>query len=254
MHDTPTLHLQVDFDYGKEQVVFLIDACETMLQPCTEPAAGQKGKSFIRFALQMIAREMKSKIFSNPSDEYAVVFYSTKVVKNDSSLVSTYLFLGLGPSDASRIQQVGKGIPQDVFEREIGSLSLDAAVKNESLRMGLWVSSSLLNNKTKSRKTIYVLTNNDSPCGPGWQPGANDPVMVRAEELRNARVTLQLLPLPPLHNFFDINKGWLEILVANRGGGDDDQGQVEGRGEGEDIDPVMSPETQEGGFFELSSR
>jgi hypothetical protein len=33
-----------------------------------EQEAGKKGKSFIKFALQMIAREMKGKIFSNPSD------------------------------------------------------------------------------------------------------------------------------------------------------------------------------------------
>ena len=221
-----------------------------MLQPCMVMSEeGTRAKSFISFALSMVAKEMKGKIFSNPADEYAVVFYSTKVAKNASSLSSTYEYLSLGPSDASRIQQVGKGISASSFESEVGSLSLPAAIKNEALRMGLWASSSLLNNKTRSRKTIYLLTNNDTPCGPGWEPADNDPVIVRAEELKNARVTLQLLPLPPLDKLFDIKKGWLEILVANRGANDEEED--EGEGEEGEKDPSSN---QEEGFFELSSR
>ncbi|GAX73086.1 hypothetical protein CEUSTIGMA_g539.t1 [Chlamydomonas eustigma] len=210
---------QMGLETFREHTVFLVDASESMLNSSLFQAGDspeKTGCTYFSYAMTVIKTFMKSKIFAEPSDEVAVMFYGTSTSQNASNLDAVHTFLKLDLTDASRIREVEE-LTEEVFKDTIGCLeaSHEAGTNfQEALRMGLWAAGQALITRHKAQKRVFLMTNNHDPCKGAAASRAS--TLARAKELRDAQIILQFLPLPTPGELFDMCIFWQDLLLASR--------------------------------------
>jgi hypothetical protein len=72
-----------DYDSWKEQIVYLVDTSKDMFDCFIKESDDSQEPSIVReityftYAMNMALLHLKNKVFANPNDEIAVIFYGT---------------------------------------------------------------------------------------------------------------------------------------------------------------------------------
>lgn len=209
------------FEPFRENLVFLIDAQPAMFEE-TElaDAAEFKGDSWFDAALKTTREILKARIISSDNDRLAVVFYGTRESQNNNAFDSIYTFQDLDMPDAQRIRGL-ESLLGGKFEQQIGS---KGSADPEQLHYALWTASQLLSSaSSKASKRILIFTRDESPAG---QAGNfKEQILSRAQELSETNTQMDLLPMIPADQKFDMSF-WSAVLQK---AGEEDSWEYEGQ-------------------------
>ncbi|GAB4821601.1 hypothetical protein N2152v2_008647 [Parachlorella kessleri] len=199
----------------REQIVFLIDAQQSMLEPSNTPmeALGLSGKeSWLQVATKVAAIVLRQKVISSDKDEVAVIFYNTRETRNDEKFDNAYTFLKLEEPSATNIRKL-ESVSLQSFDQQIGS----ARKTEAALRSGLWTASSLLLKKDNITRRVLVFTNDDQPV---TEKQGMEATQDTIEGMAKKKVAMQLFPM--VQGDFDLEPFWKSALALTRFDGEED--------------------------------
>ncbi|DBA83496.1 hypothetical protein WJX79_009209 [Trebouxia sp. C0005] len=207
------------FEPFRENLVFLIDAQpamfeETNLVDCPD----FNNVSWFDAALKTTREILKARIISSDNDQLAVVFYGTRESQNNNAFENVYTFQDLDVPDAQRIRGL-ESLLGGQFEEHIGS---KGSADPEQLHYALWTASQLLSGaSSKASKRILIFTRDANPAG---EAGTfKEQILSRAQELTETNAKLDILPMIPQDQNFDMSF-WSAVLLKT----DEDQWEYEG--------------------------
>ncbi|KAI3424697.1 hypothetical protein D9Q98_008087 [Chlorella vulgaris] len=209
---------------SKEQVLFLIDASPAMLDPCEVDEAEDQDKDFaglswLEAAVKVALHIMRQKIIAASSDELGVVLYSAeKSVTSHGHFNNCYELQDLQQPGAEAVQKL-EAFSRQFFEREVGSATYPASLTN-----AIWLSKVMAKSSKGSRASmrIMVFTRNQQPFArfdKGHDPSQKwNMLRQRLNPLREeAGSTLELYPMVPPGETFDLEPFWRAVLHHLRG-------------------------------------
>ena len=169
--------------------IFLIDAGPKMMVKIGECSAFQA-------AVKYLAKFLSNKIRIGDSDQYAVVFYSTKTSTSTSSGVYTYQEMGK-PDIQSVLELERFALDQSAFELKIGSSP------EFSLFDTLSEYSELFRYSKNAKKVVYLITNQDDPCAGNVSEYSK--CTVKARDLLDNEISLEIVGLDKVEKKFSFD-------------------------------------------------
>lgn len=190
----------------KEEIVFLIDAGQSMFRP-----HGNNESSFF-MVLKACLSFIKTKILSADSDSIGIVLYNTNLKRNHMNFDSVFVLQELSQPDAPRIKEL-----QGLIEEQKNRWGHGEALFVEAL----WLCHDLITqNKNPANRKILIFTDED-------RPNANRPndlqrTIQRARDLAQQDILLELFPFNKPDRQFDFNSFFINIIPAD----EDNQGPI----------------------------
>eukprot|EP00249_Psilotum_nudum_P013508 c24370_g1_i1 orf=258-2180(-) len=214
-------------DFGKEFVVYLIDASSDMFLPLGKEE-DESEKTYFGAVVKCVTEDMKARVISRDKDEVAVCFFNTREKLNFQESYGVYVFQAneTGKSDQQQdepCQPTAKLIKEfgnihEVFEKKIGSgPGLTPGSRENPLYNALWVSQGLLRKgSTKnSSKRILLFTNNDDPFGDADVTAKADlqrTTIQRAKDAQDLGISVELFPFNRPGEEFNVSIFYAEII------------------------------------------
>ncbi|CAI9725209.1 X-ray repair cross-complementing protein 5-like [Octopus vulgaris] len=189
---------------SKDGMIFLIDCNESMFSDDEE--------NFFTTCIQCVQSTLKNKIIQNNRDLVGVVFFGTEKTKNTDNFEHIYIYQDLARPNAERIIKIENMLTDDwkTFYEDYGH--------NSSYQMSdvFWLCSLLFSKCTEKLgfQRILLFTNKD-------EPHTDKTELVhcrtRANDLNKTGISLELLPLQPPNQTFDVSKFYKNILSIIHG-------------------------------------
>ncbi|XP_072127945.1 X-ray repair cross-complementing protein 6 [Mobula birostris] len=188
---------------GRDSLIFLIDASETMFEEDSETKI-----SPFDMTIQCVHKVYTSKIISSDRDLLAVVFFGTREHKNSVDFRHVYVLHDLDTPGAKRVLEMDKYQGErgyQLFKNELGHS------RDVSLSDALWVCSNLFSDiRLKlSHKRIMLFTNNDDPHAADSSKARM--ARTKASDLRETGIILDLMHLKKAGGF-DISLFYCDIV------------------------------------------
>jgi len=202
----------------KDAIIFAIDVSKTMLEP---PADG--GDSATTAALKCASLLMQQRIISNPKDMMGVLLYGTEETKylEDTSDTSAdlkyphcYLLTELDVPSAGDVRTL-----KEIAEGDEEATQLLVPTKEPvSMTNLLFCALQIFNAKAPNfdSRRLFIITDNDDPHGENKH--AKSQAAVRAKDLYDVAITIDLFPISHPNHDFDRTKFYdvsTEILDCN---------------------------------------
>ena len=219
----------------KDSILFVIDARAHMCQP---PAGG--GPSCFAQSLQCVLACMKDRVLGGERDLVGVLLFGTREAKLPSQsqpFPHLYLLQELEEPSADSMRHIslvanaaaandgssGGAKTEDAYG---GSAAIDFGQMDAGATLDmsnvLWVTSILFahsKNVKNMRRRVYLMTNDDSPCGA--DKGAHARALTRSRDLQDANIWIEpffFAPPPPKGPAFDLSERsfWRELISGVR--------------------------------------
>ena len=172
----------------KESIVFLVDCAKTNRLPISknyfyygddaddentrESEQTQKSSNYVQVALNAYRNVLRDRVVCTPDDEIGLVFYNTKNRSGELEFDNIFVFHELAPITAERVGAIANFIDNGefgemLFEDQIGSSNYGEEEDKEkeeenAMNHALWTASHMLSRNAKTRRSAYVLTNDDA--------------------------------------------------------------------------------------------
>ncbi|KAL5538711.1 hypothetical protein UlMin_046194 [Ulmus minor] len=217
-----------DFDNGfyqekeatKEFVVYLVDASPKMFTATSKSEDGKDDNHF-HIAVSCISQSLKTQIINRSYDEVAVCFFNTREKKNLQDLNGVYVFNVADRDDldrpTARLIKEFDAI-EESFTKEIGSHNgIVSGSRENSLYNAIWVAQALLRKGSAKTadKRILIFTNEDDPFGSikgATKTDMTRTTLQRAKDAQDLGISIELLPLSPPAEEFDISLFYAELI------------------------------------------
>lgn len=222
----------------RDSILFVIDARRAMC----EPSAGGGPSPFAQ-ALGCVRECMRDRVLSGERDQVGVVLFGTEATKTPSGqgFPNIYVLQDLDEPSAASMRNIALSGAAEAAAEAVGGADASGAdavggggtdvkvgggsaaafghqdVADFDIASVLWVSSMLFNASGAKgmRRRIYLLTNDDAPCGTAPTSAPRQRALTRAKDLKEASVWLEpFFFAPPPPATFDLGEGsfWRELV------------------------------------------
>lgn len=195
------------FTYGKDAVIFLIDASQEMF-------VEEDDETPFQLCLKCARTTLTNKIISSNKDLTAIVFFGTeksKNAKNASDFKHIYVFQELGEPGAERVLETDElmEMEPEEFERKYGHS------KDFSLADALWTCSIIFSNCTSklAHKRILLFTCEDSPHENDKQLQLQ--AKTKAKDLFDVGIDTDLMHIQKSDKVFDVSRFYKDIIFSS---------------------------------------
>ncbi|OXV09439.1 hypothetical protein Egran_02798 [Elaphomyces granulatus] len=207
-----------EYKSSKDAVLFAIEVSRSMLMP--RSTSGSKNTSTetpSRAALKCAYHLMQQRIISNPHDMIGVLLFGTEASKfydedensrGGLSYPHCYLFTDLNVPAAEDVKQLRELAEDDDKAEEILIPSKDPVSMANVLFCANQIFTSRASNFLSRR--LFVVTDNDNPHGD--DRSMRSAATVRAKDLYDLGVTIELFPISRLDRQFDRSKFYDDII------------------------------------------
>ncbi|KAL4913851.1 SPOC like C-terminal domain-containing protein [Aspergillus aurantiobrunneus] len=202
----------------RDAVLFAIEVSDSMLQP--RPSADPKKpsqESPATAALKCAYHIMQQRIISNPRDMIGVLLYGTKQSKfydedensrGDISYPNCYLYTDLDIPSAHEVLEL-RSLVEDEDETDDVLVSSEEHV---SMANVLFCANQIFTSKAPNflSRRLFIVTDNDNPNGDS--KSLRSAATVRAKDLYDLGVIIELFPISQIEHEFDTSKFYDDII------------------------------------------
>ncbi|KAF7128743.1 hypothetical protein CNMCM5793_003594 [Aspergillus hiratsukae] len=202
----------------KDAVLFAIEVSDSMLTP--RPSSDTKRRaeeSPTTAALKCAYHLMQQRIISNPRDMIGVLLYGTQASKfydedensrGDLSYPHCYLFTDLDVPSAREVKELRALAEGEGNAREV----LVPSKERVSMANVLFCANQIFTSKAPNflSRRLFVVTDNDNPHGNN--KSQRSAATVRAKDLYDLGVTIELFPISQPEHEFDSSKFYDDII------------------------------------------
>ncbi|KAJ5573516.1 uncharacterized protein N7459_007943 [Penicillium hispanicum] len=209
---------ETNFRSVKDAVLFAIDISSSMLKPrpSNDPKKPQE-VSPASAALKCAYHLMQQRIISNPRDMIGVLLYGTESSKfydedgearGDLSYPNCYLFTDLDIPSAEQVKQL-RALAED--EEEARAI-LKPAAERVSMANVLFCANQIFTSKAPNflSRRLFIVTDDDNPHADN--KSLRSSATVRARDLYDLGVTIELFPISRPDHEFDTSKFYDDII------------------------------------------
>ncbi|KAL4764577.1 putative DSB repair complex subunit Ku70 [Aspergillus foveolatus] len=202
----------------RDAVLFAIEVSDSMLQP--RPSADPKRQSHespATAALKCAYHLMQQRIISNPRDMIGVLLYGTKQSKfydedensrGDLTYPNCYLFTDLDIPSAREVLELRSLVEDEENAKKI----LEPSNEPVSMANLLFCVNQIFTLKAPNflSRRLFIVTDNDNPHGDN--KSLRSAATVRAKDLYDLGVTIELFPISQMEHEFDTSKFYDDII------------------------------------------
>ncbi|KAL4992017.1 SPOC like C-terminal domain-containing protein [Aspergillus falconensis] len=202
----------------RDAVLFAIEVSNSMLQP--RPSADSKRPGQVSpatAALKCAYHLMQQRIISNPRDMIGVLLYGTKQSKfydedetgrGDLSYPNCYLFTDLDIPSAHEVLEL-RSLVEDVDKAKN---ILEPSEEPVSMANLLFCANQIFTSKAPNflSRRLFIVTDNDNPHGDN--KSLRSAATVRAKDLYDLGVIIELFPISQVEHEFDTSKFYDDII------------------------------------------
>ncbi|TDZ14521.1 ATP-dependent DNA helicase II subunit 1 [Colletotrichum orbiculare MAFF 240422] len=219
---------ETDYKTQKDAVIFAIDVSNSMLQP--PPASNSKKAdkdSPMQAALKCAYQLMQQRIISHPKDMMGVLFFGTEKTKNDVEFEAEtgktsqgyphcYIFTDLDVPAAEDVKALRTLVGADGEEAEDEDGVLVPSDEGVLMSNVFFCANSLFTTKAPNfgSRRLFIITDNDDPHGGDKEAKAG--AAVRAKDLYDLGVVIELFPITRDDDKFDISKFYDDIIYRDQ--------------------------------------
>ncbi|KAL5337134.1 putative DSB repair complex subunit Ku70 [Aspergillus crustosus] len=201
----------------RDAVLFAVEVSDSMLEP--RPSADPKKptrESPATAALKCAYHLMRQRIISNPHDMIGVLLYGTKQSKyydedennrGDLSYPNCYLFTDLDIPSAQEVLELRSLVEDDDAEKVLVPSDEPVSMANV-----LFCANQIFTSKAPNflSRRLFIVTDNDNPHGDS--KSLRSAATVRAKDLYDLGVIIELFPISQIEQEFDISKFYDDII------------------------------------------
>ncbi|KAK3294851.1 ATP-dependent DNA helicase II subunit 1 [Chaetomium fimeti] len=210
---------ETDYKTQKDAVLFAIDVSSSMLQqpPATDKKKADKD-SAIAAALKCAYQFMQQRIIAQPKDMMGILLFGTEKSKfrdevggRSSGYPHCYLFTDLDVPAAEDV----KNLKELVEEGEDPDEVLVPAKEPASMANVLFCANQVFTTNAANfgSRRLFIITDNDSPHGK--DKAAKSAAAVRAKDLYDLGVVIELFPVSHEGKAFDVSKFYDDIIYRD---------------------------------------
>ncbi|KAF5615808.1 ATP-dependent DNA helicase 2 subunit 1 [Fusarium sp. NRRL 52700] len=209
-----------ELDENKDAILLAIDVSKSMLEP-PPPSDSKKADrdSPVQAALKCAYHLMQQRIISNPKDMMGILLFGTNKSKFKGSVDDRsglgyphcYLFTDLDVPAAEDVQALKTLVEDGEDEDEILTPS-DEPVSMSNL---LFCANQIFTTKAANfgSRRLFIVTDNDNPHGSDKQ--AKSAAAVRAKDLYDLGILIDLFPITRGDEKFDLNKFYDDVIYRD---------------------------------------
>lgn len=203
----------------KDAVIFAIDVSESTLKK--PPGSGSKKDdtdSIVMAALKTASQVMQQRIISQPKDMMGILFFGTEKTKVGDMVgasldpyTNCYLHIDLDVPSAADVRalknmaETGKD-PDGILKPAKGSVSIYNMLNCANTTL-------MTNAPNFGSRRLFIITDNDDPhAGDRLE---RERAVVRAKDLFDLGVTVELFPVTRQGQNFDLNKFYTDIIYRD---------------------------------------
>ncbi|KAF5554693.1 ATP-dependent DNA helicase 2 subunit 1 [Fusarium phyllophilum] len=209
-----------ELDENKDAILLAIDVGKSMLEP-PPPSDSKKADrdSPVQAALKCAYHLMEQRIISNPKDMMGILLFGTKKSKFQDSVDSRsglgyphcYLFTDLDVPAAEDVQALKTLVEDGEDEDEV------LAPSDEPVSMSnvLFCANQIFTTKAANfgSRRLFIVTDNDNPHVSDKQ--AKSAAAVRAKDLYDLGILIDLFPITRGDEKFDLNKFYDDVIYRD---------------------------------------
>lgn len=206
----------------KDAVFFAIEVSETMLTPPLSTSSKKDDKdSPTTAALKCAYALMQQRIISNPNDMIGILLFGTEMTKFQGEEVSggslgyphCYLLIDLDVPAAEDVKTL-KVLTNDDDDDDDSKELLKPSTEEVSMANLLFCANQIFTTKAPnfSSRRLFIVTDNDNPHATDKAMRAS--AAVRAKDLYDLGVTIELFPISKPDQLFDRSK-FYDVRNAN---------------------------------------
>jgi ATP-dependent DNA helicase 2 subunit 1 len=211
-------YLSQGYKAVKDAVLFAIEVSDSMLTP--RPSSDPKKRveeSPTTAALKCAYHLMQQRIISNPRDMIGVLLYGTQASKfydedensrGDLSYPHCYLFTDLDVPSAREVKELRALAEDEGKARDV----LVPSKERVSMANVLFCANQIFTSKAPNflSRRLFIVTDNDNPHGDS--KSQRSAATVRAKDLYDLGVTIELFPISQPEHEFDSSKFYDDII------------------------------------------
>ena len=173
------------FESVRDNVVFLIDCSPSMLEIIEFEETSTTG---LNIAMEVVEKMMKTKIMATPDDNIGVIFFNTKIAKNEHHFVGVHQFIPLANASSATVEKISNfrniltnSNDLTTFHSDYGCL--DLTEQENSLGDTLWFADTAIRSsglRPQDTKRVLLFTKNDSPFGTASSSSSSSSTETRA--------------------------------------------------------------------------
>ncbi|KAL4870387.1 hypothetical protein BDV12DRAFT_166268 [Aspergillus spectabilis] len=202
----------------RDAVLFAVEVSDSMLEP--RPSADPKKEireSPATAALKCAYHLMQQRIISNPHDMIGVLLYGTKQSKfydedensrGDLSYPNCYLFTDLDIPSAHEVLELRSLVEDEDKANDV----LIPSDEHVSMANVLFCANQIFTSKAPNflSRRLFIVTDNDDPHGDS--KSLRSAATVRAKDLYDLGVIIELFPISQVEHEFDTSKFYDDII------------------------------------------
>ncbi|KAI3402276.1 hypothetical protein diail_206 [Diaporthe ilicicola] len=206
-----------DYKAQKDAVIFAIDISESTLEKPPVSSDSKKGDvdSIVTAALKSASQLMQQRIIAHPKDMMAILFFGTEKTKvrdvPDDTYPNCYLHTDLDVPSADAVRAL-----KDMAEtgKDPNGILKPAKAKASMAQMLNCANQILMTNAANfGSRRLFIVTDNDDPYAGDKQQRAS--AAVRAKDLFDLGVTVELFPVCRQGQKFDLDKFYTDIIYRD---------------------------------------
>lgn len=205
----------------RDAVLFAIEVSQSMLKKPNLPDTSKADRSSpLEAALKCAYHLMQQRIISAPKDLMGILLYGTEASKfydedensrGGWSFPHCYLLIDLDIPEAEDIKKL-KVLMEDPYDEEEAQGLFQVAAEPVSMHSVLFCANQVFQQKASNftSRRLFVVTDNDNPHGNN--KSGQSQATVRAKDLYDLGVTIELFPISSAKHTFDTKLFWDDIV------------------------------------------
>ncbi|KAH6635353.1 SPOC like C-terminal domain-containing protein [Chaetomium sp. MPI-SDFR-AT-0129] len=211
---------EADYKTQKDAVLFAIDVSSSMLEQ--PPSTGSKKAdkdSAVSAALKCAYQFMQQRIIAQPKDMMGILLFGTEKSRfrdetggrSGSGYPHCYLFTDLDVPAAEDVKSLKALVEEDEDPDEV----LVPAKQPASMANVLFCANQVFTTNAANfgSRRLFIITDNDSPHG--TDKNAKSSAAVRAKDLFDLGIVIELFPVSRVEKAFDVSKFYDDIVYRD---------------------------------------
>ncbi|CAN8102841.1 unnamed protein product [Discula destructiva] len=207
---------EYDYKTQKDAVLFAIEVNDSMLRKRAEPETKDTDSAVVA-ALKSASTMMQQRIISQPKDIMGIMFFGTEKTKfrdnngSTSQYPNCYLHTDLDVPSA----QVVKTLKSLTYDGEDPDSILIPSGGEAPIKSMLFAANQIFTTGAPNfgSRRLFVVTDNDDPFK--GDKARRDQAAVRAKDLFDLGVTIELFPVSDKDHKFDVEKFYTDIIYID---------------------------------------
>ncbi|KAF9881699.1 ku70 protein [Colletotrichum karsti] len=215
---------ETDYKSQKDAILLAIDVSSSMLQPPPESKSKKADKdSAVQAALKCAYHLMQQRIISNPKDMMGILFFGTEKSKFQDETGRSglgyphcYLFTDLDVPAAEDVKALKTLVGVDGEEGDDEDEVLVPTKESVQMSNVFFCANQVFTTKAANfgSRRLFIITDNDDPHA--TDKAAKSAAAVRAKDLYDLGVVIELFPITRDDKKFDLSKFYDDIIYRDQ--------------------------------------